>query len=60
VAGVIGIDSNLEGLAMAKASGIDIPAQGIEGARELPHWADTKILVDATSAGAHAPHGSGR
>jgi len=56
VVGVIGIDPDSEGLAMAKASGIEVTHEGIEGAKQLPSWADTKILFDATSAGAHAQH----
>jgi len=54
--GVVGIDPDSEGLAMAKDLGIDTTAEGLEGARKLGSWGDTQIVFDATSAGAHKHH----
>lgn len=56
VAAVVGIDPASEGLAMAKASGIEITHEGIEGAQKLACWDDIRIVFDATSAGAHKHH----
>ncbi len=53
---VIGIDPQSEGLAMAKARGIAISHDGVEGAQKLDIWTDVKIVFDATSAYAHAKH----
>ena len=56
LAGVVGIDPDSEGLAMARSFGVDTTHEGLQGARELPGWADTQIVFDATSAKAHAIH----
>jgi acetaldehyde dehydrogenase len=54
--GLIGIDPDSTGLAMAKERGIAITAKGIEGAADLSEFNETKILFDATSAYAHEIH----
>ena len=56
VAAVVGIDPDSEGLAMAKASGIAVTHEGIEGAQKLADWNEIQIVFDATSAGAHKHH----
>ncbi|NND82407.1 MAG: acetaldehyde dehydrogenase (acetylating) [Gammaproteobacteria bacterium] len=56
LAGVVGIDPQSEGLAMAKSFGIDTTFEGLQGARELAGWDDTQLVFDATSAKAHAVH----
>jgi acetaldehyde dehydrogenase len=56
VAAVVGIDADSEGLAMAKASGIETTHEGITGAQQLSCWNDIRIVFDATSAGAHKHH----
>ena len=54
--GVIGIDPESEGLAMANSMNISISSSGLQGFMEMPEYADTKIFFDATSAGAHQMH----
>ena len=54
--GVIGIDPESEGLAMAKSMNVSISSSGLQGFMEMPEYADTKIFFDATSAGAHKMH----
>ena len=54
--GVIGIDPESEGLAMANSMNISISSTGLQGFMEMPEYADTKIFFDATSAGAHQIH----
>ena len=54
--GVIGIDPQSEGLAMANSMNISISSKGLQGFMEMPEYADTKIFFDATSAGAHQMH----
>jgi acetaldehyde dehydrogenase len=54
--GVIGIDPESEGLAMAKSMNVSISSSGLQGFMEMPEYADTKIFFDATSAGAHQMH----
>jgi acetaldehyde dehydrogenase (acetylating) len=51
---MIGIDPNSEGLMRAKAYGLHVFTNGIEGFMEKPEQAD--ILFDATSAKAHYHH----
>lgn len=53
---MVGIDADSKGLAMAKASGIAVTHQGIEGAQKLVQWPDIQIVFDATSASAHQQH----
>ena len=54
--GVIGIDPESEGLAMAKSMNVSISSSGLQGFMEMPEYANTKIFFDATSAGAHQMH----
>jgi len=54
--GVIGIDPESEGLAMAQSLNIPICSEGLQGFMEMPEYADTQIFFDATSAGAHKMH----
>ena len=54
--GVIGIDPESEGLAMAKSFGIPISSDGLKGFIEMDEYQDTSIFFDATSAGAHSMH----
>lgn len=56
LSGVVGIDADSEGLAMAQSFGIATTHEGLEGARKLPQWHDTQLVFDATSAKAHAHH----
>jgi acetaldehyde dehydrogenase len=51
-----GIDPNSDGLARAKEWGIDTTADGIEGLRRHPRFADIGVVFDATSAKAHLHH----
>ena len=54
--GVIGIDPESEGLAMAKSHNIAISSTGLQGFMEMDEYQDTEIFFDATSAGAHKNH----
>ena len=54
--GVIGIDPESEGLAMAGAMNIATSSKGLQGFMEMPEYSDTQIFFDATSAGAHQMH----
>ena len=54
--GVIGIDPESEGLAMASGMNIATSSSGLQGFIEMPEYADTQIFFDATSAGAHQMH----
>ena len=54
--GVIGIDPESEGLAMASAMNIATSSTGLQGFMEMPEYSDTQIFFDATSAGAHQMH----
>ena len=54
--GVIGIDPESEGLAMAKSHNIPISSSGLQGFMEMKEYQDTEIFFDATSAGAHKHH----
>jgi acetaldehyde dehydrogenase len=56
LAAVAGIDSKSEGLAMAKARGVAVTHEGIEGLCRLPCYSDLGIVFDATSAYAHRAH----
>ena len=56
LAAVVGIDSNSEGLAMAREHGIATTHEGIEGLRKLPCYKEIGIAFDATSAYAHKVH----
>ena len=54
--GVIGIDPESEGLAMAVTMNIATSSTGLQGFMEMPEYSDTQIFFDATSAGAHQMH----
>ncbi|MDB4121274.1 acetaldehyde dehydrogenase (acetylating) [Gammaproteobacteria bacterium] len=54
--GVIGIDPESEGLAMASTMNIATSSTGLQGFMEMPQYSDTQIFFDATSAGAHQMH----
>ena len=54
--GVIGIDPESEGLAMANSMNISISSSGLQGFMEMPEYSKTQIFFDATSAGAHQMH----
>jgi len=56
VGALVGIDPSSDGLARAKKMGVSTTADGIDGLVTMPEFNDTKILFDATSAGAHAYH----
>ncbi|MDA9668069.1 acetaldehyde dehydrogenase (acetylating) [Pseudomonadota bacterium] len=54
--GVIGIDPESEGLAMASTMNIATSSTGLQGFMEMHEYSDTQIFFDATSAGAHQMH----
>ncbi|MDC1008544.1 acetaldehyde dehydrogenase (acetylating) [Gammaproteobacteria bacterium] len=54
--GVIGIDPESEGLAMASTMNMATSSTGLQGFMEMPEYSDTQIFFDATSAGAHQMH----
>ena len=54
--GVIGIDPESKGLAMASTMNIATSSTGLQGFMEMPEYSDTQIFFDATSAGAHQMH----
>ena len=54
--GVIGIDPESEGLAIASTMNIATSSTGLQGFMEMPEYSDTQIFFDATSAGAHQMH----
>jgi acetaldehyde dehydrogenase len=53
---LVGVDPNSDGLARAKRMGIATTAEGIDGLRRLPDYADVGVVFDATSAGGHRKH----
>ncbi|MDB9901273.1 acetaldehyde dehydrogenase (acetylating), partial [Gammaproteobacteria bacterium] len=46
--GVIGIDPESEGLAMASTMNIATSSTGLQGFMEMPEYSDTQIFFDAT------------
>jgi acetaldehyde dehydrogenase len=54
VAAMVGIDPDSDGLARAKRLGIPITHRGVDGLIAMPHFGDIDIVLDATSARAHA------
>lgn len=56
MAAMVGIDPASDGLARAERLGVAITAGGIDGLVALPVWPEVDIVMDATSAGAHARH----
>ncbi len=53
---LVGIDEASEGLARARALGVDTTADGVEGLIAHPRFAQIQLVFDATSATAHALH----
>ncbi|WP_455189933.1 acetaldehyde dehydrogenase (acetylating) [Foliimonas ilicis] len=53
---LVGLDPNSDGLARARRMDVVTTAEGIEGLRRMPNYADIGIVFDATSAGAHKVH----
>jgi acetaldehyde dehydrogenase len=54
VAAMVGIDPGSDGLARARAMGVNTTALGVEGLLAMREFADVDVIFDATSAGAHA------
>ncbi|WP_432989197.1 acetaldehyde dehydrogenase (acetylating) [Dactylosporangium sp. CA-233914] len=48
-----GIDPDSDGLARARRLGVATTAAGVDGLVAMPEFADVRIVLDATSAGAH-------
>lgn len=55
-AALAGIDPSSEGLARAKRLGLQTTAEGMNGLRRLPCYADIEMVFDATSARTHYEH----
>ncbi|MEM7322467.1 MAG: acetaldehyde dehydrogenase (acetylating) [Actinomycetota bacterium] len=53
---MVGIDPDSDGLAKAATRGVATTSDGIEGFVSMDHFADCRIVFDATSAGAHRAH----
>ena len=53
---VVGIDPDSDGLAKARAQGLEAIDSGIDGLVASPHYKDIGIVFDATSAYAHKHH----
>lgn len=53
---MVGIDPASEGLARARALGVAVTHDGIDGLVAMPEFAGIDVVFDATSAGAHARH----
>jgi acetaldehyde dehydrogenase len=53
VAVMVGIDPESGGLARAARLGVPTTARGVDGLLAMPHFADIRMVFDATSAGAH-------
>jgi acetaldehyde dehydrogenase len=52
----VGIDPASEGLKRAAEMGVATTAEGVDGFVAMPQFKATRIVFDATSAGAHARH----
>lgn len=50
---MVGIDPQSDGLARAKAVGVAVTHEGIDGLLNMPEYKDIKVVFDATSAKAH-------
>ena len=53
VVAVVGVDEGSDGLARARRLGIATTHRGVEGFLDMPEASQTRIVFDATSAGAH-------
>ncbi|NOX51438.1 MAG: acetaldehyde dehydrogenase (acetylating) [Gammaproteobacteria bacterium] len=53
---MVGVDSNSEGLALARNAGIPTTSRGIDGFLDMLEATETKIAFDASSATFHARH----
>lgn len=53
VAAMAGIDPESDGLARARRMGVATTHEGVEGLVAMPEFADVRVVLDATSAGAH-------
>ncbi|RJE84243.1 acetaldehyde dehydrogenase (acetylating) [Paracoccus onubensis] len=53
---LVGVDPQSDGLARARKLGVATTAEGIDGLRRMPEYADISVVFDATSAGAHKGH----
>ena len=56
MAALVGIEPQSEGLKRADRLGVAVTAEGMEGLRRMPAFADIDIVFDATSAASHAQH----
>ncbi|MEI5682747.1 acetaldehyde dehydrogenase (acetylating) [Mesorhizobium sp. CCNWLW179-1] len=54
----VGIDPKSDGLERARRLDVSTTAEGIDGLRRMPEYADIAVVFDATSAGAHKKHSS--
>ncbi|NRQ35717.1 acetaldehyde dehydrogenase (acetylating) [Nonomuraea sp. NN258] len=54
VVAMAGIDPESDGLARARRRGLATTAGGVDGLVALPEFAEVSLVLDATSAGAHA------
>lgn len=52
-AAMVGIDPESDGLARAARMGVPTTARGVDGLLGMPHFADVRLVFDATSARAH-------
>ena len=50
---MVDIDPDSDGLARAARMGVPTTAGGVDGLVAMPHFADIRMIFDATSAGAH-------
>jgi acetaldehyde dehydrogenase len=53
LAAMVGVDPDSDGLARAASMGVPTTACGVDGLLAMPHFADIRMVFDATSAGAH-------
>ncbi|MEV0395299.1 acetaldehyde dehydrogenase (acetylating) [Polymorphospora rubra] len=53
---MVGVDPASDGLARARRLGLATTADGIDGLLAMPEFGPAKVLLDATSAGAHPWH----
>lgn len=53
---MVGIDPDSDGLARARRLGVWTTHEGIDGLVASEHWAEVRVVFDATSAKAHARH----